>query len=456
MSTIFPPSSLPNLTMVANLGLIFYLFLVGLELDIGLMRAKFRASFLISLAGMVIPFAFAAGTAYLLYITYMSSSKFSFGVFYLFLGVAMSITAFPVLARILGELHLFSTPVGIQTISAAAVDDAAAWALLALVIGIVNATTPLNALYMVLMTAAFAAIMLFGVRRLLSILFRRGLSSDGTIHEWVVVVVLIVLLASSLITNIIGVHAIFGAFITGLAIPREFGFEVALTEKIEDLVTVLFLPLFFAFSGLRTNLGLLNDATAWGLVFLVIATACLGKIVGCTAASKFLKHNWRESLAIGILMNTKGLVELIVLNVGLDAKVINDQVFSIMVLMAVATTLMTTPLVTWIYPSSYYRKAVDDNDGKPEIQSLNDGLDKLFSVRIQPLICLPGLQFVPMMMKITKLLASETHDKNKTMQVHAARIIETSERTSSILKASHQLEAINEDMVLQVMKTFGR
>lgn len=191
---------------------------------------------------MIVPFLISIGTSYFLWITYLQEMV-TFPTLMLFLGVAMSITAFPVLARILGELHLFSTAVGIQAISAAAIDDAAAWALLALVIGIISASTPLNALYIVLLAIGFALIMLLGVRRLLSWLFYRGMNADGSISQWIIFVVFMIILAAALTTEIIGIHAIFGGFLAGLAIPRGRGFELMLTEKLEDFVTVLFLPL---------------------------------------------------------------------------------------------------------------------------------------------------------------------------------------------------------------------
>ena len=188
--TLFPAASLKNLTLFANLGLIFYLFLVGLELDLEMMRARLSKSLAISLAGMIVPFVFSIGTSYLIWTLYLTDLV-AFPTALLFLGVAMSITAFPVLARIMGELHLFSTPVGVQAISAAAIDDAAAWALLALVLGIISSSSPLNALYIVLMSLAFAALMLFGVRRALVHLFDRGVNADGSVSQWVVIVVLI-------------------------------------------------------------------------------------------------------------------------------------------------------------------------------------------------------------------------------------------------------------------------
>ena len=221
-------------------------------------------------------------------------------------------------------------------------------------------------------------------------------------------------------------------------------------------MTVLFLPLYFAISGLRTNIGLLNDGRAWGMVVLIIFTACSGKIIGCTAAARAIRMKWRESLAVGVLMNCKGLVELVVLNIGLEAKVINDTVFTIMVLMALITTLMTTPLVSVVYPSSYYRKMeMEEEEGEMIDEATETDLNKILAARFRPLICLPGLRFVPTMMNMVKMMKNGAV-KTKNNRIHAVRMVEITDRTSSLMKAAHHLDALNSDPVLQVFKTFGQ
>jgi len=264
----------------------------------------------------------------------------------------MAVTAFPVLARILTETKLLSTRIGNLTLSAAACDDVVSWCVLALVVSIARAKSPLGALWTFLLLIGFILIMFIGARTLLSrIAINR--QSSGNSHTGlriqVVTGLLILVFFCSWITEIIGVHAIFGSFILGVVTPRKGRFAECLTERIEDLVVIVLLPLYFTFSGLRTDIGALNSPKAWGLTVLIICAAVTGKIGGATAAARFLKNGWRDSFTVGILMNTKGLVELIVLNVGLDIGVLNTQVFTMFVIMALVTTFLTTPLLHLVY-----------------------------------------------------------------------------------------------------------
>jgi Kef-type K+ transport system membrane component KefB len=264
--------------------------------------------------------------------------------FALFLGAAMSITAFPVLARILTERRLLRTKVGAMTLAAAAIDDVTAWCILAFVVAIARAegagpglrTTVLAALYVVVMLALVRP---FVARLATRIANREGLSQN------VVAVILLLLLASSFTTASIGIHALFGAFLFGAILPKDGGFARALAEKLEDLVLVLVLPLFFAYSGVRTQLGLLDTPGAWGIFALILVTACAGKFVAGALAARATGLDWREASALGILMNTRGLMELIVLNVGLDLGVLSPALFAMFVLMALVTTLATTPIL---------------------------------------------------------------------------------------------------------------
>lgn len=290
--------------------------------------------------------------------------------------------------------------------------------------------------------------MLLLVRPLAARLLERGIRSDGSISEWVVISVMTLVLLSAYITDIIGVHQIFGAFLAGLIVPRAHGIDVLLTEKIEDLVSIVFLPLYFAFSGLQTNIGLIDDGLAWGLAILVLLTACVGKILGCFIAAKMLKLGTREAWTIGMLMNTRGLVELIVLNVGLQAGVIDSKVFAIMVLMAVVTTFMTTPIVSVIYPARYYRKTTTAEE---EIDASGDSLEAIVKRHIRPIICLPGLGYAPTMMNVIKLM----FNSGEKTSVHAVRMIEVSDRPSSIMKATHLVDNLKDDPVVNVITTFG-
>lgn len=260
-----------------------------------------------------------------------------------------------VLARILTELELLKTKVGSITISAAAVDDATSWCLLALVISLINAGSGLIALYVFLMGLGYSFFLLFIVRPMFAWLLRR--SGDGTQSHVMMFLALMIVFVSAFITDAIGIHAIFGGFLTGIIMPREGGFAFHITEKLEDIVSILFLPLYFALSGLRTSIGSLDDPLSWAIVLLVICVACFGKIFGCMLAAKITKMNWRESITVGCLMNCKGLVELIVLNLGYDAHVISQRTFAIMVIMALVTTFITVPLVSYIYPPVYHDKS---------------------------------------------------------------------------------------------------
>ncbi|KAI8827003.1 Cation/H+ exchanger, partial [Fimicolochytrium jonesii] len=346
---VFPKDSLPRLSLVANFALIFFLFLVGLELDPTTLIKKARQSASISLSGIILPFAAGAGVSKLIYTT-LSDESVPFYAFFVFLGVCMSITAFPVLARILNETKILRLPVGQITLASAAVDDAVAWCLLILTVALINnPSDAIRAVYVFLITIAWAVFLFVAVRPQLLKMVRRRSSSEG-VSPTSLLVIFVLILISSFFTQAVGVHAIFGGFLVGLITPHDHGFAIKLTEKIEDFVTILLLPLYFAYSGLSVNVFTLDDGSAWGYVFLVILVACGGKIIGCTAAARMTGFGWRESLTVGFLMNTKGLVELIVLNLGLEAGVINPKIFTIFVLMAVATTCMTTPIVSWLYP----------------------------------------------------------------------------------------------------------
>ncbi|WP_434384455.1 cation:proton antiporter domain-containing protein [Melittangium boletus] len=348
MDTLFPASSTPVLKMISQVGLILFMFLIGLELDPRLLRGRGHASVVISHTSIVAPFALGAGAAYGFY-PRLSEASVPFSSFVLFMGVAMSITAFPVLARILTERRLMHSKVGALAITCAAVDDVTAWCLLAFVVSIVRATHPMQAALTTLIALGYIAFMLAGVRPFLARLGARVASREG-LNQGVMALTLLMLLASALATEMIGIHALFGSFLFGAIIPKEGGLAEALAEKLEDVAVVLLLPLFFAFSGLRTQIGLLNTPENWAMCGLIILLACLGKFGGSALAARFTGSSWREAGAIGVLMNTRGLMELIVLNLGLDLGVISPTLFTMMVVMALVTTFLTTPLLRVIYP----------------------------------------------------------------------------------------------------------
>jgi Kef-type K+ transport system membrane component KefB/nucleotide-binding universal stress UspA family protein len=348
MEWLFPASSMSVLKMLSQVGLILFMFLIGLELDPKLLKGRGHASVVISHTSILVPFALGAGAALWLY-PRLSDASVPFSSFVLFMGVAMSITAFPVLARILTERRLLGSRVGAMTITCAAVDDVTAWCLLAFVVSIVRASDLMHAGLTTVLALLYIAFMLGLVRPFLARLGARVANKEG-LNQNGVALTLMMLLASAWATELIGIHALFGAFMMGAVIPKEGGLAQALAEKLEDVAVVLLLPLFFAFSGLRTQIGLLSTADHWVMCGLIILLACVGKFGGSAVAARLTGMRWREAGALGILMNTRGLMELIVLNIGLDLGVISPTLFTMMVVMALVTTFMTTPLLRWIYP----------------------------------------------------------------------------------------------------------
>jgi Kef-type K+ transport system membrane component KefB len=343
---ILPPSVAPYLAVIAQLGVILYMFLVGLELNPAVLRERARATVAISHASIVVPFLLGAALALVLY-PRLSTNEVSFTSFALFVGVATSITAFPVLARILTDRRMQKTPLGIMALGCAATDDVTAWCLLAFVVGVAQAQV--GGAFLVLgLTAAYIGFMFLVVRpvagRLLARLDERRLTPG------VMALVLGALLLSALTTEVIGVHAIFGAFLLGAVIPHDSAVARAFTRKLEDLVTVLLLPAFFAFTGMRTQIGLVSGMDQWLVCGLILLVATAGKFGGTLAAARLTGLGWRDGAALGLLMNTRGLMELIALNIGLDLRVISPTLFAMMVLMALATTMATTPLLHLLTP----------------------------------------------------------------------------------------------------------
>jgi Kef-type K+ transport system membrane component KefB len=338
---VLPPSVAPYLGVIAQLGVILYMFLVGLELNPGALRERAGATVAISHASMAVPFILGAALALVLY-PRLSSRDVSFTSFALFLGVATSITAFPVLARILTDRGMQKTRLGILALGCAATGDVTAWCLLAFAVGVAQARV--DGAFLVLgLTAAYIAFMLAVVRPAAG----RFLARFGEVHvtPGMVALVLGAVLLSALATEAIGIHAIFGAFLMGAVVPHDSAVARALTRKLEDLVTVLLLPAFFAFTGMRTRIGLVWGVEQWLLCGLILLVATSGKLGGTLAAARLTGLSWREATALGLLMNTRGLMELIALNIGLDLRIISPALFAMMVLMALATTVATTPLL---------------------------------------------------------------------------------------------------------------
>jgi Kef-type K+ transport system membrane component KefB len=348
-AALFPASSLGYVNVLSQIGLVFFMFLVGLELDLGLLRGQGRLALITSHASIVVPFFLGSCLALLLY-PRLSDDGVSFTAFALFMGAAMSVTAFPVLARMITEWGMIKTRLGTVAIASAAVSDVTAWGILAVVIVIARASaaptsTPLLIGGVALYTAVMLTVVRWALRWLESALWRHG----GLSRDMVAIVILVVVL-SALATERLGIHAVFGGFMAGVVMPRHERLARPLLERFHDLMVILFLPLFFAFTGLRTSLGLIAG-DLWAYFALILAVAVVGKVGGTALAARSGGLSWREALSVGALMNTRGLMELVVLNVGLDAGIISPALFSMLVLMAVATTFMTQPLFALLDPA---------------------------------------------------------------------------------------------------------
>jgi Kef-type K+ transport system membrane component KefB len=341
---IFPDSSLGVLQLLSQVGVILFMFVIGLELDVAHVRSKATAVIAVSHFSIVVPFLLGVALSLALYERYAppGTPVHAFG---LFMGIAMSITAFPVLARILDERGLTRTPLGATVITCAAVDDVTAWTLLAFVVAIVSAGGALPLLGATIgLAATFTVSMIFLVRPFLARWLPPNGEGDSLTKERIALVLGIVF-SAALITELIGIHALFGAFVAGAVMPDRPAFREALRDRLESFSSVFLLPLFFAFTGLRTQVGLLNDQTAWFVCAGIIAAAALGKLGGSMVSARWTGMHWNDAFVLGALMNTRGLMELIALNVGYDLGILSPEIFTMMVLMALVTTAMAGPLV---------------------------------------------------------------------------------------------------------------
>jgi len=346
-AALFPADSLGYLNSLSQVGLILFMFLVGLELDPKILRGRGHTTVLTSHVSIIAPFFLGAILALYLY-PRLSDDSVTFTHFALFLGTAMSITAFPVLARILTERKLLNTHLGTVAIAVAAVDDVTGWFILALVVLLVRSDNASSMWLMLGGLGLYVLVMLLGVRRFLSRL-EAMYEKRGLLTQNLMALVLLLLLASSWVTAELGIHALFGALLIGAIMPKHPAFVHTLTEKLNDAAVVLLLPIFFAFTGIRTSLGLVNSGEMWFYFALIISVAILGKFGGSMLAARLTGMSWREAGALGTLMNTRGLMELVLLNIGLDIGVISPALFAMLVLMAIVTTFMTSPALEWIY-----------------------------------------------------------------------------------------------------------
>jgi Kef-type K+ transport system membrane component KefB len=340
---LFPAASMGALRMLSQIGVILFMFVVGIELDVQHLRKKADAAVLVSHASIVVPFFLGTASALLIYRT-LAPAGIPFSAFALFIGVAMSITAFPVLARILEERQMTRSYLGSTSLACAAVDDVTAWCLLAVVVAIVKSDGIAGSLLTIALTLLFIAAMLFVVKPWVARIARE-LPEGQTGSVGFMAILFSFVFASALFTEMIGIHALFGAFLAGVCMPPDLGLRQFLRERLETFSSVLLLPLFFAFTGLRTQVGLLNDWWGWMVCGGLIVVAIAGKLGGSMTAARWTGMSWGDSFSLGALMNTRGLVELIVLNLGYDLGILSPRIFTMLVIMALTTTFMTGPLL---------------------------------------------------------------------------------------------------------------
>jgi Kef-type K+ transport system membrane component KefB len=353
---IFPINSFVSLQFLSQIGLVFFMFVIGMELDLSQLKSKTHDAVIISQVSIALPFFLGTCVSYYIF-QELAPKGVSFLSFSLFIGIAMSITAFPVLARIIKERNMTRSQLGVLAITCAAADDVTAWCMLAAVIAIVKAGSITSALFTIGLAVGYIIFMLFVLKPWLQKISDRR-KEEEKINKTVIGISFFILLLSAYFTEIIGIHALFGAFIAGVVMPNNIRFKETLSNKIEDVSTILLLPIFFAFTGLRTQMGLLNEGHLWLFCLLIVGVAITGKLLGSSITARIIGHNWHESLSLGALMNTRGLMELIVLNIGYDLGILGPEIFAIMVLMALFTTFMTGPLLDLINFSFNKTRAV--------------------------------------------------------------------------------------------------
>jgi len=342
---VFPAASLGTLQLLSQVGVCLFMFAVGMELNVDSVRHKAQTAVIVSHASILFPYLLGVALAYFLY-THLAAPGATFTAFALFMGISMSITAFPVLARILQERGMTRTLLGSTAITCAAIGDVTAWTILAFVVAIARASSLAACALNLLLVFVFIAVMIWVVRpalpRWLGITrLTQDEPSRGTLAT-----VICVTVAAAFCTELIGIHALFGAFLAGAIMPETNDFRHKLSVRVENFSSVLLLPLFFVFTGLRTQVGLLNDWQGWLICMVIIAVATLGKLGGTATTARFTGMSWTDSLQLGALMNTRGLMELIALNIGYDLGILSPRIFTMLVIMALATTMLTGPLLT--------------------------------------------------------------------------------------------------------------
>jgi len=342
---VFATPTLGALKLFSQIGVCLFLFVVGMELDVSHLRKKAEAAVVVSHASIVVPYLLGVILALFVY-RYLAQPGISFMAFALFMGISTSITAFPVLVRILQDRGIFKTPLGSTATTCAAVDDVTAWSILAFVVALAGANSTGGAVACVLLVLAFVLFMLFVIKPSLPRWMGQQTLELPNPSKSTLAIVITVALISAWTTELIGIHALFGAFLAGIVIPQTAGFRSKLVMRVESITAVLLLPLFFAFTGLRTQIGLLSSGHDWLICLVIIGVATAGKLGGSAVAARFTGLPWRESLQLGALMNTRGLMELIALNIGYDMGILSQRIFTMLVIMALVTTITTGPLLS--------------------------------------------------------------------------------------------------------------
>jgi Kef-type K+ transport system membrane component KefB len=340
---LFPVESLTYLHILSQLGLLLFMFVIGMELDIDTLRSRFGESVIISHSSIVFPYFLGVGFAYYTFDKFAGAHA-TFTEYALFMGIAMSITAFPVLARILKERQMTATPLGSMALICAAINDVTAWCILPVVVAISKSESMMGVFLTIVLTLAFVLIMLLVVNPLLQGYYDRSQKKNNRGIPFIAIAIF-VMLSSALASEVIGIHALFGAFIAGAVLPRSKTLRDNLTQRLEDVSVSLLLPVFFALTGLRTNIGSFSDSSMLLSFAVIVALAIVGKLFGSALAARITGLTWHDSFSIGILMNARGLMELIVLNIGYDLGVLNQKIFTLLVMMALVTTFMTSPLL---------------------------------------------------------------------------------------------------------------
>ncbi len=340
---LFSPNSLDNLYIISQIGLVLFMFTVGMDLNMSEMKENFKSTFIISQSSIVVPFLMGMILAFFIYRDFAPENS-NFTSFALFIGISMSITAFPVLARIVQEKGLTKSHLGTLSIGSAAINDVTAWVLLVAVIAIAQTGSFASSVYTLFFTTIYIVVMLFVIRpfiKKIGALYQ----NEELMNKSIFAFFILILIASAYTTQLLEIHALFGAFMAGLIMPPMPKFRKIMIDKIEDLSVTLLLPLFFVYTGLKTEIGLLNTPELWIICLLIVAVAIVGKMAGSIIPARAAGENWRDSLSLGALMNTRGLMELIVLNIGLEMGILPPVVFVMLVIMALVTTFMTTPLL---------------------------------------------------------------------------------------------------------------